>query len=74
MLLSQRWILSYLFFWGYFFTYALRVNISVAIVCMVKTPIDNASQLNNLSSVNTSLNSQCGILESQNDDQNEVCI
>ncbi|KAJ8300487.1 hypothetical protein KUTeg_022006, partial [Tegillarca granosa] len=34
---SQRWILAYLSFFGFFCLFALRTNISVAIVCMVNT-------------------------------------
>lgn len=36
-LCSQRWILAYTGFFGVFFVYALRVNISMAMVCMVQT-------------------------------------
>ncbi|ESO91410.1 hypothetical protein LOTGIDRAFT_63537, partial [Lottia gigantea] len=33
--LSQRWILSYVGFWGFMMVYAIRVDFSVGIVCMV---------------------------------------
>lgn len=33
---SQRWILAYTSFFGIMLVYAVRVNLSVAIVCMVK--------------------------------------
>lgn len=33
---SQRWILAYTAFFGFLLVYALRVNISVGIVCMVR--------------------------------------
>ncbi|CAC5398744.1 SLC17A5 [Mytilus coruscus] len=55
---SQRWILAYLFFTGLFNVYAVRVNISVALVCMVKTPVDNLtltiSPVNNITKNDTS--------------------
>ncbi|KAK3104920.1 hypothetical protein FSP39_013216 [Pinctada imbricata] len=35
--LSQRWILAYLFLLGFTFVYALRINLSMALVCMVRT-------------------------------------
>ncbi|XP_063442651.1 sialin-like [Mytilus trossulus] len=51
-LFSQRWILACLFFTGLFNVYAVRVNISVALVCMVKTPVNNLtmqmSPINNI--------------------------
>ncbi|CAG2223700.1 SLC17A5 [Mytilus edulis] len=50
---SQRWILAYTSFVGFFFVYSLRVNISVAIVCMVKTP--------NITTTNTFDNSSSSI-------------
>ena len=33
---SQRWILAYIGFFGFGVIYSLRVNISVAVVCMLK--------------------------------------
>ncbi|XP_052760333.1 uncharacterized transporter slc-17.2-like isoform X2 [Mya arenaria] len=36
---SQRWILAYIGFLGFGVVYALRVNLSVAVVCMVKSPV-----------------------------------
>ncbi|XP_076472677.1 sialin-like [Babylonia areolata] len=58
---SERWRLAYLLFIGSFFTYALRVNISVAIVCMVKsgtsTTTNNISSHNNISSSNIIISS-----------------
>ncbi|VDI73245.1 MFS transporter, ACS family, solute carrier family 17 (sodium-dependent inorganic phosphate [Mytilus galloprovincialis] len=47
---SQRWILAYTGFFGFVFVYALRVNFSVAIVCMVKSL--NSSSSNNISDIN----------------------
>ena len=41
--LSQRWILAYLCFFGVIFVYALRINLSMALVCMVRT--DNTSRV-----------------------------
>ncbi|XP_053384723.1 uncharacterized transporter slc-17.2-like [Mercenaria mercenaria] len=35
---SQRWILAYIGFFGFAVFNSLRVNLSVAVVCMVKTP------------------------------------
>jgi len=69
---SQRWILAYLLFWGFFFVYALRVNISVAIVCMVRTPVDNSSVLMTSSFDNVTQDNQCGVLEDRDRSVNEV--
>lgn len=41
---SQRWILAYIGFFGFGVVYSLRVNISVGIVCMVKTPVEDISE------------------------------
>ncbi|CAG2249681.1 SLC17A5 [Mytilus edulis] len=65
VLCSQRWILSYLFFWGFFFAYSLRVNFSVAIVCMSKSPTRNSSASSILTDYNTTQD-QCGALEYAN--------
>lgn len=35
--LSQRWKTAYVGFFGFICVYAVRVNLSVAIVCMVKS-------------------------------------
>ncbi|KAK6176382.1 hypothetical protein SNE40_014680 [Patella caerulea] len=48
--LSQRWILSYISCWAFIMVYAIRINFSVAIVCMV----DPTSNFN--STFYTSLN------------------
>ncbi|XP_076472441.1 sialin-like [Babylonia areolata] len=53
---SERWRLAYLLFIGSFFGYALRVNISVAIVCMVKSGTSTSSSSSNSSNNNTSSN------------------
>ncbi|KAK3598321.1 hypothetical protein CHS0354_029230 [Potamilus streckersoni] len=49
---SQRWILCYMLFSANFIAYAHRVNLSLAIVCMVRLPqLDNRSmhgQMNNI--------------------------
>ncbi|OWF55374.1 sialin-like isoform X2 [Mizuhopecten yessoensis] len=52
---SQRWILSYTGFLGFCCIYAVRVNFSVAIVCMVKTSdvLTNGTSLVNQSDVGT---------------------
>lgn len=42
-LCSQRWNLSILSFFSLFFLYVVRVNLSVAIICMVRTPDANGS-------------------------------
>ncbi|XP_052061714.1 uncharacterized transporter slc-17.2-like [Mytilus californianus] len=60
--LSQRWILAYLFLTGYFNVYALRVNISVALVCMVRTSIDNSTLMNSSQS-NFTTDETCGVLD-----------
>lgn len=65
VLFSQRWILAYLFFWGFFFTYALRVNLSVAIVCMTKTPIENNSLLLDSDNITVSHREECGSLDQE---------
>lgn len=56
---SQRWILAYTAFFGFLLVYALRVNISVGIVCMVRSnetlPFSNNTQ-------NISISDKC-ILE-----------
>ncbi|XP_033764213.1 sialin-like [Pecten maximus] len=52
---SQRWLLSYTAFLGFCCVYAVRVNFSVAIVCMVKTSdvVDNGTGQANLSDAGT---------------------
>ena len=40
---SARWTYALVGFVGCIFLYALRINLSVAIVCMVKTPQENNS-------------------------------
>ncbi|PVD36705.1 hypothetical protein C0Q70_03691 [Pomacea canaliculata] len=40
---SQRWNLAILCFFGYVVMYAARVNLSVAIICMVRTPRVNVT-------------------------------
>ena len=72
VLSSQRWILAYLFFWGFFFVYVLRVNISVTILCMVRTPVDNSSVLMTSSFDNVTQDNQCGLLENRDRFANEV--
>ncbi|XP_076451309.1 sialin-like [Babylonia areolata] len=42
-LCSQRWNLSTLAFFGFLFVYVARVNLSVAIICMVRIPDQNLS-------------------------------
>ena len=44
---SQRWILAYTAFFGFLMVYALRVNISVGIVCMVRTEVTNNTVAHN---------------------------
>ena len=58
---SQRWILAYIAFLGFGVVYSLRVNFSVAIVCMLK-PANN-SELVVSGNVSESLGSECGVLE-----------
>ncbi|XP_071144720.1 sialin-like isoform X2 [Mytilus edulis] len=45
---SQRWILAYTSFFGVVLVYAVRVNLSVAIVCMVKN-VNSTTELNGTS-------------------------
>lgn len=42
-LCSQRWNLSILSFFSLFFLYVVRVNLSVAIICMVRAPDANGT-------------------------------
>lgn len=58
---SQRWILAYTAFFGFLMVYALRVNISVGIVCMVRTEVTNNTVADNLQ--NTSHAEETCILE-----------
>ncbi|KAK7093243.1 sialin-like [Littorina saxatilis] len=55
ILCSERWRLAFIAFVGFFFVYSLRVNMSVAIVCMVKA--DNSTNT-------TTDNSTCGTSDS----------
>jgi hypothetical protein len=51
----------------------MRVNISVALVCMVKTPVTNLSILmSNHSNTSFSIDDQCGELETQKTLVNQV--
>lgn len=45
---SQRWKLAYTSFFGVVLVYAVRVNLSVAIVCMVKN-VNSTTELNGTS-------------------------
>lgn len=63
---SQRWILAYSAFWGFVFVYSLRVNISVAMVCMVKTDLITNGSLSNQSYFNSTRDLQCVIDEQNN--------
>ena len=58
---SQRWILAYIAFLGFGVVYSLRVNISVAIVCMLK-PANN-SELVVSGNLSEPQGSECGVLE-----------
>ncbi|XP_048250721.1 uncharacterized transporter slc-17.2-like [Haliotis rufescens] len=66
---STRWILAYVSFFGFVFVYATRVNISVAIICMVRsstsnvTSVDNSTGLNMTSRSFNVVDEACGILE-----------
>ncbi|XP_067658863.1 sialin-like [Haliotis asinina] len=67
---ATRWILAYVSFFGFMFLYATRVNISVAIICMVRsatsnfTSDDNSTGLLNMTSISGSAEDDaCGILE-----------
>ena len=55
--------------------YALRVNISVALICMVKTPVTNSSVVASIQNNNTQ-DDQCGELQVQrfNENQASTCI
>ena len=55
---------------GFFFVFAMRVNLSVALVCMVKTPMENVTKL---SSVEHNLTSGlCGEHEEEALQPNQV--
>ncbi|XP_025079852.1 sialin-like [Pomacea canaliculata] len=45
VLCSQRWNLAVMCFFGLFFTYVLRMNLSVAIICMVRAPQVNVTSV-----------------------------
>ncbi|XP_067658855.1 sialin-like [Haliotis asinina] len=67
---ATRWILAYVSFFGFVFVYATRVNISVAIICMVRsatlnfTSDDNSTGLLNMTSTSGSVEDDaCDILE-----------
>ncbi|XP_046332461.1 uncharacterized transporter slc-17.2-like [Haliotis rufescens] len=51
---SKRWILAYTAIFGFFFLYCVRTNISVAIVCMVKSQQMNITAGGNLTQENLS--------------------
>ena len=70
---SQRFILAYLFFTGYFNIYAVRVNLSVAIVCMVRTPVYNQTLITS-SYDNVTQGNQCGTLEERSPKSIEVAV
>ena len=53
--------------------YALRVNISVALVCMVKTPVTNSSVVASTQNNNTQ-DDQCGELQVQRFSENQASI
>jgi hypothetical protein len=55
--------------------YALRVNISVALICMVKTPVTNSSVVASIQNNNTQ-DDQCGELQVQrfNENQASTCM
>ncbi|KAK6965391.1 sialin, partial [Biomphalaria glabrata] len=57
---SQRIILALLSFVGTLLVYVTRVNISVAIICMVRNPQTNATTAWNSSGVNGTLNVTLG--------------
>ena len=62
-----------MFFMGYFNIYAVRVNLSVAIVCMVRTPVYNQTLITS-SYDNVTQGNQCGTLEERSLKSNEVAI
>lgn len=70
VLCSQRWILAYIGFLGFGVVYALRINISVAVVCMIKSPNTTSGEM----SINNTLGaeSECGILEKVASHSNDV--
>ena len=61
LICSQRWILAYIGFLGFGVVYALRVNISVAIVCMLKQSNDTDIVLGG--NLTEDLDSNCGYLQ-----------
>ena len=61
LICSQRWILAYIGFLGFGVVYALRVNISVAIVCMLKQSNDTDNVLGG--NLTEDLDTECGYLQ-----------
>ncbi|CAC5363679.1 SLC17A5 [Mytilus coruscus] len=66
---AQRWILAFIFSAGFFFVYALRVNLSVALVCMVKTEHDNTT-ISKMASMNGSRDA-CSEIQASSQNFNE---
>ncbi|XP_067659181.1 uncharacterized transporter slc-17.2-like [Haliotis asinina] len=72
VLTSKRWILAYVAIVGFFFLYCVRTNISVAIVCMVKSQQINVTTAGNLTQENlTDITQSCAIEASKGFDTGE---
>ncbi|XP_052286762.1 uncharacterized transporter slc-17.2-like isoform X7 [Dreissena polymorpha] len=64
---SQRWLLAYIGFFGFGVVYALRVNLSVAVVCMIKTPVADFSGKNNTWNTTAALPNDEGTCVAENE-------
>ena len=75
LLCSQRWILAYIGFLGFGVIFSLRVNISVAVVCMVKAI--NSTDVISGGNLSEPIFLECGVLESSDSSYevhvHEVC-
>ncbi|XP_060589473.1 uncharacterized transporter slc-17.2-like [Ruditapes philippinarum] len=63
VLCSQRWILAYIGFLGFGVVYSLRVNISVAVVCMLKPTHSSAEVDLNITNFTTAIPTHVACIE-----------
>ena len=59
---SWRWALAMIGIWGFCFVYAVRINMSMAIVCMVKEENINNTNDDNATTLSPD-EEKCGTLE-----------